>query len=448
MNAIGAPGAAVTVVLDGQVIFNRGFGVKHLGSSDPVNVDTRFRIGSVTKMLTAAAVMHQVDVGLVDLDNRVTQWIPELSLSGEWSSEDITVWHLLTHSSAFPDHIEDPYFPTGDNALALWAGSLDEVSLLAPPGTFWNYSNPGYCLAGLVAERAGGLHYRELIRSTVFERAGMDATTFSPAEVMASGNYSYGHDGQVVYAPDAYESWLASPSGLAFSTAPDLARWALLLMDGGGIVLLPSSAAAMQKRQIYLDHIPGFHYGFGIFAEEFKGLDVRQHGGNIPGWGSYLLWVPEERFAVSLLANTTMSLNGAAYCIVDAVLEPEPTPPVDYSTDPVTWKRYAGSYRLMSDEGDVFDATVRKTAERFYLTIIDPDSQAVVYSSDLVQKYLDTFYVGDGFDPLEPDLTVRPAVTFINRVISGRGTMWIRNRGIVGDRMTRPRRAGRRVVPD
>ncbi len=448
MRSIGAPGAVVTVILDGQVIFNSGFGVKRRGEDEAVNVNTRFRIGSINKMLTAAAVMHQLDLGLVELDDPVSRWIPELSLSGEWSSDDITVRHLLTHSSAFPDHVEDPSDPTGDDALAQWAGSLDHVKLLAPPGTFWNYSNPGYCLAGLVAERAGGMHYRELMKSTIFDRADMDATTFSPAEVMASGNYSYGHERQAVYAPDAYESWLASPSGLAFSTAPDLARWALLLMDGGGIVLSPSSAAAMQERQIYLNYLPGFHYGFGVFAEEYKGLDVRQHGGNIPGWGAFLLWVPDERFAVAALANTTMSLNEAAYCIVDAVLEPQATPPVDYSTDPATWRRYAGTYRLLSDEGDAFDAVVRKTYDRFFMTIIDPDRQSVVFTTDLVQKYLDTFYVNQGFGPLEPDLTIQPAVTFITSDASGRNTMWIRNRGIVGERELRPRPAGRRVAPD
>jgi CubicO group peptidase (beta-lactamase class C family) len=428
MQAIGAPGAAVTVILDGQVIFSGGFGIKRRGYDDPVNANTRFRIGSITKMLTAAAVMHQLDVGLVDLEDPVIQWIPELDLNGPWSSDAITVRHLLTHSSGFPDHVEHPYSPTGDQALGQWAGTLDDVVLLSPPGAFWNYSNPGYCLAGLVAERASGMHYRELMERTVFDRAGMDATTFSPAEAMASANYSYGHDVQGVFAPDAYESWMASPSGLAFSTAPDLARWALLLMDGGGIVLSISSAEAVQERQIYLDHIPGLHYGFGVFAEQYKGLDVRQHGGNIPGWGAFLLWIPEERFAVAVLANTT--------------------PPVDYSTDPATWTRYAGTYHLLSDKGVHYDAVIRKKIDRFFMTVIDPDDRSVVFTTDLVQEYLDTFSVDRGFDPLEPDLSIQPAVTFISRDTSGHRTMWLRNRGIVGERVMRPIRADRRVAPD
>jgi hypothetical protein len=141
-----------------------------------------------------------------------------------------------------------------------------------------------------------------------------------------------------------------------------------------------------------------------------------------------------------------MSLSAAAYCIVDAVLEPEPTPPVDYSTDPATWSRYAGFYRLLDDKGDAFDAEVTKTDDRFFITIIDPDRQTVIHSSGLVQKYLDTFYVdAGGFDSLEPDLTIQPAVTFISRGTLGRRTMWLRNRGIVGERLTLPRRpAGRR----
>ncbi len=179
MEAVGAPGAAVTVMLDGAVIFDRGFGYKHRNRPDRVDSDTRFRIGSATKMFTAAAVLQQVEVGLVDLDAPVTDWIPELRLSGQWPAELITVRHLLTHSSALPDYYEDPLGPVGDEALGEWAGGLDGVQLHAPPGTFWNYSNPGFSLAGLVAERASGIPFRDLLYETGFRSRRDDARRHS-----------------------------------------------------------------------------------------------------------------------------------------------------------------------------------------------------------------------------------------------------------------------------
>jgi hypothetical protein len=97
---------------------------------------------------------------------------------------------------------------------------------------------------------------------------------------------------------------------------------------------------------------------------------------------------------------------------------------------------------------EIFDAEVTKTDDRFFMTIIDPDNQTVLFSTDLEQRYLDTFYVGQGFGPLEPDLSYRPAVTFIKRETLGRKSMWLRNRGIVGERVIRPHRAARRVAPD
>lgn len=447
MAAIDAPGAAVTVVNQGDVIFNRGFGVKRRNASQPVDSATRFRIGSVTKMFTAAAVMQQVDSGAMNLDDPVSTWVPELSLSGQWPAGMVTVRHLLTHTAALPDHYEDALGPTGDQALSNWAAGLDDVELHAPPGTFWNYSNPGYSLAGLVAERSSGLPYRELMSDRLFQPAGMPAATFDPADVIESNNYSWGHhpapDGTTtIYAPDDYESWIGSPAGQAFSTAEELASWALLLIDGGGDVLTPSSAAAMQARQVSLDRYPAYDYGLGIFAEVYKGLDVRQHGGNIYGWGAWLMWVPERRFVVSILDNTTYYLRDAAYCILDAVLEPEPEEPPDYTTDPATWVAYTGSYELMDNTGDAFQAEVELVGDRLFAVFPNPSNPSSPTIKELTQLYLDTFSM-EAFDPGDRDFEL----TFIRRDTHLSTRMWLRNQWFVGLRIPRPRGGGGRLVP-
>jgi CubicO group peptidase (beta-lactamase class C family) len=412
-----------------------------------VDSGTRFRIGSVTKVLTAAAVMQQVDDGLVDLDDPVTSWVPELSTSGQWPAETIGVRHLVTHTAAIPDHYEDPLGPTGDEALSVWAAGLDGVRLHAPPGTFWNYSNPGFSLAGLVAERSSGLPYRELMATRILGPAGMSGTTFDPAEVIASGNYSWGHhpesDGTTtIYAPDDYESRVGDPAGQAFSTAEDLASWALLLIDGGGGVLSPSSAAAMQDRQVYLDLIPEFHYGLGVFAERYKGLDVRQHGGNVFGWGAYLLWVPNGRFVVSILGNTTYYLRDAAYCIVDAVLEPEHEDPPDDPTDPETWVVYEGSYDFMDNRGNFFEADVELDGDRLFAVFPNPADPSLPTRKELTQLFFDTFSM-EAFVEGERDFEL----TFIARDSPWSRRMWLRNQWFVGRRIPAPRGTDGRLTP-
>ena len=142
-----APGAAVAVVLDGELIYESGYGVKVRGGTAVVNPDTIFRIGSVTKQMTAAAVMQQVELGRVELGAPVTDYIPEFVIGGRWPAGQITVWHTLTHTSGFPDRINDWGTVSGDGALSIWAQGQSEMKLHAPPGSFWNYSNPNFMIA-------------------------------------------------------------------------------------------------------------------------------------------------------------------------------------------------------------------------------------------------------------------------------------------------------------
>ncbi len=356
MTAANTPGATVAVIVDGEFVYEQGYGIKRRGGSDPVDALTRFRIGSVTKMLTAAAVMQQVEAGTVFLDDRVTRHIPEVDFLGHWPAEVMTVEHLLTHATGIPDLNFFPNDDVGPNALSDWAASLYGVGLHAPPGAFYNYSNPNFNLAGLVVERTSGMEYRSYMQSHVFGPAGMTHTTFDPAVVVASGNASHGHmpnstGGEIRYAPDEYDNGAFTPAGYAFSTAGDLARWALLLSDGGGEVLSPESTTRMQSFQQDTATLPGYGYGYGIFVEPFYDLTVRQHGGNIWGWGTYLLWHPDRRFVVSVLANTFQSLPDAAYCIADAVLEPDHFVVPEYPVDPDRWRLFEGYYDVTVGTG-------------------------------------------------------------------------------------------------
>jgi CubicO group peptidase (beta-lactamase class C family) len=445
MVRLSAPGAAVAVVLDGELIYEKGYGFKSLNNTGPVDPDTRFRIGSVTKQMTAAAVMQQVDLGKVDLRAPVTDYIPEFVVGGRWPADRIKVWHTLTHTSGFPDRVNEWGSGGGEGALSIWAQGQGEMELYAPPGSFWNYSNPNFMIAGLVAERASGTPYRDLLKNSVWEPAGMHSTTIDPAEVIASGNYSYGHhydsieNTWYVLGPDGFDSWAGGPAGFAFSTVGDLVRWALLLMDGGGPVLSSRSAAAMQHPHQWTHFTPDHFYGFGVMIEEYEGLDVRQHGGNITGFGAYVLWVPERRFAVALLDNVTWSLNDAAYCIVDEVLEPVPVDPPELSTDPSSWSRYVGDYIITDSVGVETQATISLEGDRLMGTFVDPAVPGSSTTSRLIQRYLDTFLYdanGDGY--AETDVTFcsthgRPGVV-----------RWMRNRSRVGERKAFPRPAGSR----
>jgi len=451
MTLADTPGASVAVIIDGRVEYEQGYGVKRRGGSATVNPRTQFRIGSVTKMLTAAAVMQQVEAGTVFLDDRVARHVPELEFLGRWPSEVMTVKQLLTHATGIPDLTFRPWGDTGPDALSDWAVSLNEVGLHAPPGGFWNYSNPNFNLAGLVVERASGMDYRSYMESRIFGPAGMSRTTFDPADVAAGGNFAFGHqpddpDDETIYAPDDYDNRAYAPAGYAFSAAGDLARWALLLSDGGGQVLSADSAAAMQAFQQDTDTIPGNGYGYGVFVEPFYDLTIRQHGGNIWGWGTYLLWHPERRFAVAVLANTFQSLPGAAYCIADAVLEPDQSVTPEYPADPDRWEMFEGIYDFglrVSISPNPYPVNGEVWIEgggRLLLNLWDPNSAwGEVWILD--HAALDVFVVdieGDGIYDLD--------LSFLTSEGTPERVRWMRMRPAVGNLQVAPRE-GRRAEP-
>lgn len=446
MAAANTPGAAVALAIDGALILERGYGVTRRHASAPVDADTRFRIGSITKQLTAAAVLQQVELGSVFLDDPVTEYVPELELAGQWPADRITVRHLLTHSSAYPDLFFDPVGATDDGALAEWAAHQQDVTLHAPPGVFWNYSNPNFNLAGLVAERASGQPYRQYMTQHVFAPAGMTQTTFDPATVIADGNYSYGHftspgGSETVYAPDDYDNAVYAPAGYAFSTAGDLVRWALTLMDGGGAVLAPASADLMQSPQRDLELIPGYSYGYGVFIEPFGDLTLREHGGNIWGWGAYLIWEHEHRFAVAVLANTFESLPAAAYCIADFLLAQVSTPPPPDPTDPSTWKRFEGLWDFTTNSSYPLEGEIT----------VESDDALSLFMWDAHSGWSAWFtleHAGYGIflADLDEDGELDSDFEFLDRGSPER-VRWLRNRSVVGVRRSTPRHAGGSLTP-
>lgn len=448
MERVGTPGVAVAVVVDGELVYQQGYGVKKRGLGDPVTPQTVFRIGSVTKMMTAAAVMQQVEAGRVDLSDPVTRLIPDFEIASPWRGDQITVHHLLTHTSGFPDRFFFIDGDTGDEALSDWVESQDTAPLHVAPGAFWNYSNPNFMIAGLVAERASAKPYRLYMEENVWAPAGMTSTTLDPAEVMAWDDWAWGHytdpnsGFEFTYDPDDYDNGAAAPAGYAFSTAGDLVHWANLLMDGGHGVISPESAASMQAHHVSIDFGPGQYYGLGVFSETFNGVEIKHHGGNIPGWGTALIWAPERRFAVAVLANTFEALPDAALCITDAVLSLDDQEPLDDTTDPSTWGHFAGRFDMVDVTGRRWTAEVTWSGSSLDLNLIPLWSPEDATTSSLLQVFSRTFVTDlDGDEVPETDFT------FIGAQGAPDPVIWLRNRTMVGLVAKPPRESGERTGP-
>lgn len=439
MDRLGTPGASIAVARDGAVVYTKGYGTRHRELGGSIDARTRFRIGSTTKMMTAAAVMTLVDAGEVDLHAPITDVLPDLELPAPWDAGAITAHHLLSHTSGMPDSFKLHRLELFDSVpLETWFGDyLPQTPMAAPPGAFWNYSNAGFSLAGYLVERVSGRSHGDYTAEHVWRPAGMTRTTFSTADVEADGNFAWGHDGERRLAPGDVPGAVLSPAGMAFSTPSDLVTWAMALSAGGGAVLSPESAAAMQTPHADTDWSPWEAYGYGIFVTSYRDRDdpgqlvtVLEHGGNTTGWGSELAWVPERGIAISILDNTAASLGDSLRCALREIAGVVPRPTGGLTTPPASWDPFTGTYAEMNQA--LWDATVRITRDGDRLLLHRLEAGTI---TPLVNLYHTTFAIDADEDGRPDSNAPTRRYTFGAARPDGRPVRWMHNRIQVAERV-------------
>jgi CubicO group peptidase (beta-lactamase class C family) len=367
---LNAPGAAIAILENGQVTFSYGVGRRDPRAPDRVRSTTLFRVGSITKMMTALAVLQQVQAGSVDLDHPVIEYVPGLHLDDADSNAmlaGVTVRQLLDHSTGLNDYLETapPAGERSDEALegfftGRWAGL---GYFMVPPGTFYNYANPNYMLAGLVAEQTAGLSYRQLVRERILERLGMQRTFFLGSEVRADGDFAVGQTvadpalGIPRYVePESYDNGWGRPAGYAWASVLELARLGAFLTHGDPAVLSPGLHDVMvspgRDTGELLDLI---RYGFGLKVSDSLFLDGRyyrvrslQHTGAIAGFTGSLFLLPDTGFGIVTLVNGDGAENlpntvGAALRTLASLPEPSAAPGV--APRPETFVEEVGTYQ-------------------------------------------------------------------------------------------------------
>ncbi len=440
---LGAPGVSVLVMENGTITFAHGFGLKNPDGTDKVDAGTLFRIGSVTKMLTATALLELVATEQVGLDDPVTRAIPGFKVAAPVGAEaTITVRHLLTHTSGLYDYLgELNTVDQSDESLASFTtGKFSTIEYqMAPAGRMWNYSNPNYTLAGLTIEKVGGVSYRTAMQDRVFAPLGMTRTFWRGDEVIADGNYAYGltsdaSGSRLVEAPDTYDSPWGRPAGFAFSSVYDLARFVKFLEDGNSTVLPDAERMAMQSAQMTLASGRGDleAYGYALFVDKgfslpdgYHATSLVSHGGDIPGFAADVFYVPSTKFAVIVLANADgahfMNSIGLAFEKFSGVAAPTTAP--SFPVEPSTFAALAGSYQ---DDFNVGRMIITNTNGALTISMPDVDAAQIAYDPKLVALAPDNF-----------KLTIDGHPTRISFLRDGAGTgEYIRHRAFVAKRAT------------
>ena len=345
----GQPAIAYGIVVGGELVHSAGFGARVLGAGPP-DSGTVFRIASMSKSFTAAAILLLRDAGALALDDPAAQYVPELAgwTGGSADAAPVTIRQLLTMTAGFPT--DDPW---GDRQQGLPIAAFDEllaggVSFNWAPGTRFEYSNLGYAILGRVLAAASGAGYDEFIRTRLLAPLGLDRTGFDAGEFerenLAVG-YRHGLGGWAEVPFDPYGAF--APMGGVFSTVADLARWvagfaAAFPPDGNGggnghgadaHPLRPASRRQMQLPQAVTGwraagRLPGGppappeYYGFGLFVDEDPALGrVISHSGGYPGFGSNMRWHPATGIGVIALGNGTYApMSPLTGLVLDALV--------------------------------------------------------------------------------------------------------------------------------
>ncbi|MGW7344420.1 serine hydrolase domain-containing protein [Streptomyces sp. NPDC054854] len=305
------PGLAVAVVDGEGVLRAEGFGrTSAQEGAEAVSASTLFRLGSVTKPLTATAVLRLRDRGVMDLDRPVVDVLPALAECGYPEVERITPRMLLGHTAGLPQD----FFPTGGGdptALAAAViGLLRRYGPVAPPGTAYSYSNPGYDLAGAAAAAAAGKPFPELIGELVLRPLEMASTTFDPAVALTlplARGHGHGVDGKPVVETGFADNIAHYPSGFALSSALDMGRFMtgyLGAASGRADRLLSEESARLTRTEharLFLPDDAASTLGFHRWR--WQGHTIIGHVGDICGYAAWLAMLPEQRIGVVLLAN-------------------------------------------------------------------------------------------------------------------------------------------------
>ncbi len=344
------PGLAVAIVKRGRIVHVRGFGIA--GPDDrAMTPQTPCILGSVSKPITALAIMQLVAAGRIELDALVRHYLPWFSTADPAASERITVRHLLQHTSGFST-VAGRQFVTGTDTsqgtLERSVRSLRDFSLNHSPGEQYEYSNVNYMVLGMIVQEVSGQPFGDYVRTHIFQPLGMHNSFVSLAEAQRAG-LATGHRMWFGY-PVAVEGlpWSADrlPSGGMISTAEDMAKLLAALTNDG----IYENATLLPADRVEELFQPGplirgtSHYGLGWVVKDFRGGPAAWHDGSTGDFYSYTLLLRDKGWGVVILTNVNgqlltrrMSYLGEG---VGAMLLEEQPPEVGESW--FSWACYGG----------------------------------------------------------------------------------------------------------
>ena len=325
----GVVGAALAI-FDGERTRVFTTGVANEAAGRPVTSSTMFQIGSATKIYNAALVMQLVDDGLVDLDEPVVSYLPDLRVPDADANEAITLRQLLSMSSGLDNGPYTDHGP-GDDAVSRYVAELSDVPVICPPGKMFGYSNAGTVVAGAVVERLTGVPWRQALTERLLAPSRLADTLTAFEDLVyrdVAVGYAPGPDGRTIVRPWRLPVSMEPAGSTLCTTAGDAAAFCRMLLDGGRSgagdqVLSEVAVEAMCTPNVELPPDLRAHsdaWCVGPTQKRWDGATLYGHAGVNRSGSSNLLWCPERNFAVVTLVNVPAVAHHFNRTVIGTVL--------------------------------------------------------------------------------------------------------------------------------
>ena len=316
------PSIAAAVTRAGEPVWETAVGAADVRAEREATPDTQYRVGSITKTFTAAAIMQLRDDGKLDLEDRLDAYI-------EGAAHVPTLRRLLSHTSGLQRETQDDAWLRAQfAAVPELVETFDRAEQVLPPGARFHYSNLAFALLGIVVERVSGVPYREYVEQRLLRPLGLARTSFDPQEPAATGYLVQPYvDAAWEETPVQTGAWIAA--GQLWGTVRDLCRWAAFLAEPDESVLRRETVAEMRTVQSIDDHARWTGgYGLGLMLRRQGERIFAGHGGSMPGFIAGVYVSPSDKVAAAVLTNSSSAAVGdLVLALVAATAARWPVPP-------------------------------------------------------------------------------------------------------------------------
>jgi CubicO group peptidase (beta-lactamase class C family) len=335
------PSVAAALLRDGVAVWETAVG-------DGATPDTQYRLGSITKTFTAAAIMQLRDAGKLDLEDRLDEHV-------DGAAHAPTIRRLLSHTSGLQREThDDAWLNQRFASVPELLETLDRAEHVLPPGARFHYSNLAFALLGIVVERVSGMPYREYVEQRLLQPVGLTRTTFEPAAPAATGYLVKPFvEGVWDEAPVETGAWIAA--GQLWGTVHDLCRWAAFLAEPDESVLAKRSVEEMRTVQSIADHVrwtQGYGLGLGLIRDGER--IVAGHGGSMPGFIAFVGVSPADKVGAAVLTNSSSArLEPLGLKLIATTVEQWPVSPEPWRVEeppPAEIERLLGIWYLEGDQ--------------------------------------------------------------------------------------------------